>query len=567
MGTFGRYEILERVGAGGMAEVYLARAYGTDGFVKDLVLKKILDTHSGNMAFRKMFVEEAKITVGLTHTNIVQVFDFGKVDHTYFLAMERVNGIDLRALLKAAAEKKLRIPVPVALFIAAEMLKGLDFAHRRTDESGKPLGIVHRDVSPSNVLVSWEGEVKVADFGIAHISGGDSWQTPGQVIGKPRYMSPEQLRDDPIDARADVFACGVVLHELLSGAPPFRGKDDRETVQIVLAGDAKPPSFSASDLPKDLDPVVMKALDVDRKNRYASAAAFHDALQDYALDHRIRLGSAHLAEFLRKCVDAPQLTAPRAAAPASREVTILSRVATGEDMAQFTSGVDRAAMTEIGSASLPVAVGAPSVAKADPAAGVRTADLSTVPTGSPSRAGSRARWGMAAVAGVVVVAALGTTLGRNWLRAAPTGTATPGAAGTATGLVATTPTSSLALAVESPAATAEASPTPLPTHVAVVRPTNTRRRPPKTPPPTAAPTPTAAIVAIVPGTLDFNTLPTGRVLLDGKDTGRFTPLIGFEIAPGIHELVVEDPNSHAKAHLHLTVHPGEHIHHAGMHLK
>src|SRR4051812_43941462 len=170
-----------------MAEVYRARAFGADGFVKELVVKKILPSRSADASFRKMFVDEAKITVGLTHTNIVQVFDFGKVDHTYFLAMERVHGIDLRALITASKQAALRIPLPVGLYVASEMLKGLDYAHRRTDETGKPLGIVHRDVSPSNVLLSYEGEVKVADFGIARVAGGNAWATPGQVIGKPRY--------------------------------------------------------------------------------------------------------------------------------------------------------------------------------------------------------------------------------------------------------------------------------------------------------------------------------------------------------------------------------------------
>jgi len=279
---FGKYELLERLGAGGMAVVYRARYTAAPGVTKPVVIKRVLGHYAEAPEFVAMFIQEARISVGLNHGNIVQVFDFGQVDGEYFLAMELVEGQPLSSVLKRAHSLGLpKLPPPLAVLIAIEMCKGLHHAHTRNDETGRPLGLIHRDISPDNVLVSYEGEVKIADFGIAKAQlAGRPVTEAGMVKGKIRYMAPEQMRGEPLDARSDVFAVGVVLYRMLCGRLPVDGTG-LEVMQQVLRGQLTHPRQLNPDLDGGLIEILMEALAIKREARISSAEALHQQLSHW----------------------------------------------------------------------------------------------------------------------------------------------------------------------------------------------------------------------------------------------------------------------------------------------
>jgi eukaryotic-like serine/threonine-protein kinase len=308
--TFGRYELLERLGEGGMAEVFKAKSFGVEGFEKVLVIKRILPKLAEHPRFVDMFVHEAKLAVRLSHANIVQVFDLGRVDHgdekatSYFIAMEYVPGLDLASVLSACRRGKLELPFGLAVFLTAEVSKALDHAHRRRDERSRPLGIVHRDISPQNILLSWEGEVKVTDFGIAKAkdSIGDEEEEGerrgGHVRGKLAYMSPEQARAEPIDGRSDLFSLGTVLYEMLAGNNPFVAPTAFETLRRVQAGEFPPLEILRPETPRPLVEIVHKMLARSPDARFADAGKLHEHLLGYFYASGERFGPSRLAEFL-----------------------------------------------------------------------------------------------------------------------------------------------------------------------------------------------------------------------------------------------------------------------------
>jgi len=279
---FGKYQLLERIATGGMAEIYRARYQAAAGVTKLVVIKKILPHYAGNKNFVSMFINEAKITVGLSHGNIAQVFDFGEIDGEYFIAMEFVHGQALsRVLRKARGTDLPTLPPPVAVAIAMEMCKGLHYAHTRLDERGQPLNIIHRDVSPQNVIVSYEGQVKIVDFGIAKARNATQAETEsGAVKGKYVYFSPEQARGRDVDARTDVFATGIVLYEMLCGKLPFEGKM-MEVLARVLRGDFPRPRALNPRIPAALERIMLTSMATDKGQRYATAQVFQDALSSY----------------------------------------------------------------------------------------------------------------------------------------------------------------------------------------------------------------------------------------------------------------------------------------------
>ena len=227
---FGRYELLSKLASGGMAVTYRATMRGAAGVTKPVVIKQILPHLADDPAFVEMFIGEARVAAALTHGNIAQVFDFGEIDGQYFLAMEFVHGQPLSKVLRRAQRAGLpSMPVPLALYIASQICDGLDYAHRHLDEQGKPLGLVHRDVSPDNALISYEGQVKVIDFGIAKATSfAEARTSPGVVKGKYPYFSTEQAQGrQDLDARSDTFAVGVVLYEMLCGRRPYDGEIGR----------------------------------------------------------------------------------------------------------------------------------------------------------------------------------------------------------------------------------------------------------------------------------------------------------------------------------------------------
>jgi hypothetical protein len=297
---FGRYELVSWLGRGGMAETWRARLVGDAGVTKPVLIKKVLPEFSDDEAFISMFISEARISATLSHGNVAQVFDFGRVDGDYFLAMEYVDGQPLHRILKRAARSGLpALPVPLATFIALEMCRGLHYAHTRADEKGAPLGIVHRDISPDNVLVGYEGEVKIVDFGIAKARSLRTFDTePGVVKGKYLFFSPEQARGKQVDARTDVWATGLVLYELLCGQRPVTGPP--QTVMMRMAsGDFPSPKELRKDLPAELDEIVMRALSVDLAGRFESSHAFGDALAGFLYHFAPRFSSMNLAHLVR----------------------------------------------------------------------------------------------------------------------------------------------------------------------------------------------------------------------------------------------------------------------------
>jgi serine/threonine protein kinase len=298
--TFGRYELLKRLAGGGMGEVYLARHRGAAGFQKLLVIKTLLPHLCEDEEFIHMFQDEARISAQLIHPNICQTFEFDQIDGAWYIAMEYLRGEDVRRLWKAATVKGMSVPVPLICRIIADAAAGLDFAHALKDEHGEPYGIVHRDISPQNILVTFEGGVKVIDFGVAKAQGRMTHTRTGALKGKYSYMSPEQVNGEPVDSRTDIFALGIVLHELLTSLRLFKAESDVSTIERVKKAPIPAPSQLNPSLPKGLDGIVLTALERDVSKRYQTAQQFRLALEDWLVQERMSASSAHLAEFLKQ---------------------------------------------------------------------------------------------------------------------------------------------------------------------------------------------------------------------------------------------------------------------------
>ena len=297
--TFGRYELLKRLAGGGMGEVYLARQRGIDGFQKLLVIKTLLPHLCEDEEFITMFKDEARVTAQLIHPNICQVFEFEQVSGVFYMAMEYLRGEDLRRLWKACEQRGTPLRVPLICRVIADAAAGLDFAHSLRDNTGAPYHIVHRDISPQNILVTFEGGVKVIDFGVAKAAGRAQHTRTGALKGKYSYMSPEQVAGSDVDGRSDIFALGIVLHELLTGRRLFKADSDVQTLARVRECNVPPPSRLNPQLPPGVDQIVLKALAKNPDDRYATAQEFRLALEDWLIQGRMSASSAHLAEFLK----------------------------------------------------------------------------------------------------------------------------------------------------------------------------------------------------------------------------------------------------------------------------
>jgi serine/threonine protein kinase len=270
MAQHGRYKIIKRVADGGMAEIFLATQLGREGFAKPVILKRIHSTIYADPQFRNMFIDEAHISMSLSHSNIAQVLDLGVSAGRYFLVLELVDGWDLGRVLHRAATAGVRLPRELALHVTAEICRALAYAHSKTDGQ-TPLGIVHRDVSPHNILLSDQGEVKLTDFGIAKAMNKREHTGTGVVKGKVAFMSPEQAMGKPIDQRSDLFSVGTVLYLMVTRSRPFEGPTDLETLLRVQKGDFRPPEETSPDLPPEVAGVVARAMCKEPGDRYQSA--------------------------------------------------------------------------------------------------------------------------------------------------------------------------------------------------------------------------------------------------------------------------------------------------------
>jgi serine/threonine protein kinase len=368
---FGKYSLYERIGRGGMAEVFKGRIQGPAGFERTFVVKRILPHLSDDQSFIKMFVEEAKMSARLNHPNIVHIFELGAVEGEYFISMEYIRGHDLSETMRGIW-KTMGPPRPeLVAYIGREACRGLAYAHGLTDDNGRPLGMIHRDISPSNVMLSYEGAVKLLDFGIAKALGDTSEATrSGTMKGKYAYMAPEQTDGDQIDHRADIFSCGIVLHEVLTGRRLFKGQNDVQTIERVRRCDVPPPSLQNPAVPPALDAVVLRALARNPHARFQSAADMADALDDVV--HDARFQPTHLAQLLHDLFPTDggpprrktaQVSAAHGLVPVGGTVT---RGSTGSGVSQRSRTVPPVSlpqtMSGVNPASFDSGAGAPSLA-------------------------------------------------------------------------------------------------------------------------------------------------------------------------------------------------------------
>jgi len=297
---FGKYYLLERINVGGMAEVFKAKTVGVEGFEKLVAIKRILPSVAEDEDFIRMFIDEAKITSSLCHANLAQTFDLGRIDEAYYIAMEYVPGRDLRAVLERLKRRGERAPLPVAAYVLARVCEGLDYAHRKQDAAGRDLRIVHRDVSPQNVIVSFEGEVKLIDFGIAKAANKVTRTQAGILKGKFGYMSPEQVRGLPLDLRSDVFAAGAVLYELCTGERLFTGGSDYSILRKVQQAKVTPPTRIEPGVPLRLERVILRALARDPEHRYQTAGEMASDLTRFLLEQGHKpVAREDLAAFMK----------------------------------------------------------------------------------------------------------------------------------------------------------------------------------------------------------------------------------------------------------------------------
>jgi eukaryotic-like serine/threonine-protein kinase len=317
---FGKYELVSRLGAGGMAETWRAELVAGAGVRKPVVIKRILPWRAQEPGFIEMFVQEAKLSAHLSHGNVAQVFDFGDVGGEYFIAMEFIDGLSLHEVIERADKAGFwHLPYPVAMLVAIDVCKGLHHAHTRAGPDGRPLGIVHRDISPDNLILSFEGDTKIVDFGVAKAAvAGRSETAPGLVKGKFTYFSPEQAVADPLDGRSDIYALGIVLYEMFCGATPFPG-GQMDVMHAIAEGRYIPPLAANPELIPQLVAVLDRALAFERDDRFATALELQEALSDVLFRHTPKASNAWVKDFLAYLTQHPSAATLKPASQAMIE--------------------------------------------------------------------------------------------------------------------------------------------------------------------------------------------------------------------------------------------------------
>ena len=304
MQRLGPFELVRELAVGGMAELYLAKTTGVAGFEKYVALKTIHSNFAENPDFIAMLVNEAKLAVQLSHPNIAQTFDLGRVGDTYYMTMEYVDGIDVFRLLRAAENRDLQLPFGACALIAHDLAAALDHAHSRCDVVGRPLGVVHRDVSPQNVMISYDGVVKLVDFGIAKASNFVR-QTDGGITGKLYYLSPEQARGAQLDARSDIYSAGIVLYEMITGHPLYVETEFYLVLELSREGNVVPPSKLRPDVPPELERIVLRALEPQPERRYQHAGEFATDLHQFLRARALHFSGANLSALIADLLERP----------------------------------------------------------------------------------------------------------------------------------------------------------------------------------------------------------------------------------------------------------------------
>jgi serine/threonine-protein kinase len=294
-----RYRVVDRLEAGGMAEVFRGEALSVQGFKKQVAIKRVLPHLAQNPNFISMFLDEARLGARLSHANIVTVFDIGAADNTYFIVMEFIDGVNLKSMIEGLRKSGQRFPMKEAIYICIEACRGLSYAHETLGEEGEELNIVHRDVSPPNILISKRGEVKLTDFGLAKATTQLEKTDPGVVKGKFSYLSPEAAMGQEVDARADIFALGIVLWEMLAGRRLFLGETDYQTVKLVQQANIPSLTRLNPEVDEEFEGVLLKALARDPAQRYQSCRDFGDALAGYIFSHQMKVTAYDIAALVK----------------------------------------------------------------------------------------------------------------------------------------------------------------------------------------------------------------------------------------------------------------------------
>ena len=296
--TFGRYVLLRRIAVGGMAEIFRAMAYGAEGFEKLVAIKRMLSYLPNQPQFTKMFINEAKLAANLNHSNIVQIFDFGCIEDLLFLSMEYVHGKDIAELTFAMQKRKISPPPEMVCHVFSQVLNGLDYAHRKRDRRGRALNLIHRDMSSQNILISYDGEVKIADFGIAKSSFSDVQTKIGVLKGKYNYMSPEQTLGKKLDPRSDLFSLGICLYEMLTLTEMYSGNSELDVLRKARDATFRKPREINPDIPESLESILLKVLAKNPDERYENASQFRDELERFLEESRLRFTPADLANLM-----------------------------------------------------------------------------------------------------------------------------------------------------------------------------------------------------------------------------------------------------------------------------
>jgi serine/threonine-protein kinase len=527
---FGNYRLQRRLARGGMAEVFLARHVGVEGFERRVAIKRILPHLSESEEFRTMFLDEARLAAQLSHPNIVHIYDFGKFDDYYYIAMEYVDGPDLGRLIRQAKARP--VPFEHAARILADVCSGLHHAHQVADPNGRPLELVHRDVTPQNILVTYDGVIKLVDFGIAKAAWQAGRTRPGVVKGKFAYMSPEQVEGRSLDGRSDVFAVGVCLYELLTGVPLFRRDEVHAAMREIRDGKPILPEKFRPDVPDALVSIMRRALATSRDARYPTAGAMQLDLERYLKTADALGTSLKLAEWVRREFPRPVEPDASGGQPAERDAknpgtekqpqgterqVAGTQVQTPPDPPPATSDSERSSITTAGKALLALDEDAPTLPDGDEEAPTR---LVTSPEkkrraqafDSPRSGGtamvpplghSNRRAAVAATVAALTVAGLGLLIFRPWQHAP-----------------AAEPPIVVNVAPPAPAPIVTPMPAPIPTPAPTVTPA-------VTPPP-------------MPPALDILSRPPGaHVKIDGHPLAAETPIHDANVPTGLHHVTVE----------------------------
>src|SRR5262245_38795012 len=330
---FGKYELISRLAAGGMAEIFLARTKSIQGFEKYLVIKKILRNRTNDPEFVRMFLDEARVAATLDHPNIVQIYDVGHVDDEYYIAMEYLRGHNLIEIVRAGAKLGYsKPPLEHVMSILSGVCGGLHYAHEKRDFNGRPLEIVHRDITPQNIVITFDGAVKLVDFGIAKAATREVETLAGTLKGKIGYMSPEQCRGQSVDRRSDLFAVGIILYELTTGKRLYHERSDFETLKKIIEGPVPSPRDILPFYPAALNTIVTRCLQKKADDRYQTARDLHADLDAFSRDNQLVTGTVPLAQYMER-IFADELAAQKNAD--AQGLVFASQMATSQTSASY----------------------------------------------------------------------------------------------------------------------------------------------------------------------------------------------------------------------------------------